>query len=151
MSGVRYRFFTRFLRQQEGAVAVEFAILVPIFLVLIFGIVDFGHAYYMKQMVSNASREGARYGSRYNSDSTGIHLKPNALNPSIGSYVTTKYSFLQNIQVPTPSGAGYTTGAAGDDLGVTVTATKTWWLIGSLVPGFGSSITLTATTWMKVE
>ena len=55
----------RGMRAERGAVAVEFAIVVPIFLLLVFGIVDFGHAWYMKQIVSNASREGARYGTRY--------------------------------------------------------------------------------------
>ncbi|PIU52954.1 MAG: hypothetical protein COS90_08745, partial [Deltaproteobacteria bacterium CG07_land_8_20_14_0_80_60_11] len=55
------RFFDpkRGLRSERGAIAVELAILLPVFLLLVFGIMDFGHAFYMKQMVSNASREGA--------------------------------------------------------------------------------------------
>ena len=56
---------TRFCRQRQGSSAVEFAIIVPVFLLLTFGIVDFGHAWYMKQIITNASREGARYGARY--------------------------------------------------------------------------------------
>ena len=61
----------RGLRGEQGAIAVEFAIIFPILMVLIFGIIDFGHAWYMKQIVSNASREGARYGTRYTTDTTG--------------------------------------------------------------------------------
>ena len=144
----------RGLRAERGAVAVEFAILLPVFLLLVFGIMDFGHAFYMKQMVSNASREGARYGARYTTDNAGVHILPNAFNTSITTWVTSKYSSLlptdANLQV-TPGGAGYTSGTAGADLSVAVTATKHWWVVGSLVPGLGSTKNISATTWMKVE
>lgn len=144
----------RSLRAERGAIAVEFAILLPVFLLLVFGIIDFGHAFYMKQMVSNASREGARYGTRYTTNTGGTHLIPNAFDPTISSWVTSKYSSLlptdANLQV-TPDGAGYSSGTAGEDLSVAVTATKHWWIVGSLVPGLGSTTTLSSTTWMKVE
>jgi Flp pilus assembly protein TadG len=144
----------RGLRAESGAIAVEFAILLPVFLLLVFGILDFGHAYYMKQVVSNASREGARYGTRYTTNTAGTHLIPNALSPTIDSWVSSKYSSLlptdANLQV-TPGGAGYTSGTAGADLSVAVTATKHWWVVGSLVPGLGATETVSSTTWMKVE
>jgi len=150
------RFFDpkRGLRSERGAIAVELAILLPVFLLLVFGIMDFGHAFYMKQMVSNASREGARYGTRYTTDTTGNHLIPNAFNPSITTWVTSEYSPLlptdASLQV-TPGGAGYTSGTAGADLSVAVTATKHWWVVGSLIPGLGATKDISATTWMKVE
>jgi Flp pilus assembly protein TadG len=143
----------RGLRAERGAVAVEFAILLPVFLLLVFGIMDFGHAFYMKQMVSNASREGARYGTRYTTNAAGTHLIPTAFSPSIDSWVSSKYSSLlpadANLQV-IPGGAGYTSGIAGADLSVAVTATKHWWVLGSLL-GWGPTKDLPATTWMKVE
>jgi len=138
----------RGLRAERGAVAVEFAILLPVFLLLVCGIMDFGHAFYMKQMVSNASREGARYGVRYSGSNA------SALNPSIASWISSKYSSLlppdANLQV-LPGGAGYTSGAVGDDLSVKVTATKHWWVVGRLVPGLGLTKAVSVTTWMKVE
>lgn len=144
----------RGLKGEHGGVAVEFAILVPVFLLLLFGIIDFGHAYYMKQSVSNASREGARYGTRYTTDTSGNHLLPNAISPTISSWVTSKYSSLlpsdANLTV-TPGGAGYTSGTPGDDLSVTAIATKHWWVVGSLIPGLGTTKTISVTTWMKVE
>jgi len=143
----------RGLRAERGAVAVEFAILLPVFLLLVFGIMDFGHAFYMKQMVSNASREGARYGARYTTNDAGTHLIPTAFSPTLASWVTSKYSSLlptdANLQV-TPGGAGYTSGTAGADLSVEVTATKHWWVVGSLL-GLGPTKDISATTWMKVE
>jgi Flp pilus assembly protein TadG len=154
---MRRRFWSdtkRGLRGERGSIAVEFAILAPLFLLLVFGIIDFGHALYMQQMVSNGSREGARYGTRYTTSVAGIHLAPNALSPSIASYVSSQYSSLlpdnANLQV-TPGGAGFTSGAAGDDLNVTVTATKHWWVLGSLIPGLGTTKNINVTTCMKVE
>ena len=47
---------------QRGVAAVEFAIVLPLLLFLFIGITEFGIAYYNKQVVTNASREGARAG-----------------------------------------------------------------------------------------
>ena len=141
-------------RSEHGAIAVEFAILLPVFLLLVFGIVDFGHAYYMKQMVTNASREGARYGTRYTTNTAGHPSHSQRLQSHHSPWITSKYASLlpadANLQV-TPGGAGYTSGTAGDDLSVAVTATKHWWVVGSLVPGLGATKTVSSTTWMKVE
>jgi Flp pilus assembly protein TadG len=140
----------RFLGGQKASMTVEFALLAPVFILLVFGIIDFGHAWYMKMEITSASREGARYGTRYQ----GPGKIPNTLSPSISSWVTTNYGPLlpadANLTV-TPGGTGYTSGTAGDDLTVTVTATKTWFVIGNLIPGLGSSITMSSTTAMKCE
>jgi Flp pilus assembly protein TadG len=45
---------------QRGAAAVEFAIVLPLLLIFIFGIIEFGILLYDKAIVTNASREGAR-------------------------------------------------------------------------------------------
>jgi hypothetical protein len=45
---------------QRGVAAVEFAIVLPLLLFLFIGITEFGIAYYNKQIITNASREGAR-------------------------------------------------------------------------------------------
>jgi hypothetical protein len=60
-----YRRLGPFYRDQHGSNVVEFAVFLPIFLILVFGIIDFGHAWYMRQLMVNASREGARYGTRF--------------------------------------------------------------------------------------
>ena len=48
------------LKKQNGASAVEFAILLPFLVLLVFGIIDFGLLMYNQQVLTNASREGAR-------------------------------------------------------------------------------------------
>jgi Flp pilus assembly protein TadG len=52
-------------KKEEGASLVEFSILAPLFVVLLFGLVEFGLAMYSKGMITNASREGARFGVVY--------------------------------------------------------------------------------------
>ena len=48
---------------EKGQALVEFALLVPIFLILLFAIVDFGMGFYSWITVTNSAREGARLGA----------------------------------------------------------------------------------------
>ncbi len=45
-----------------GAALVEMALVLPVFLMVIFGIIEFGRGMMVGQMVTNAAREGARLG-----------------------------------------------------------------------------------------
>jgi Flp pilus assembly protein TadG len=158
----------RLIRGEGGGVALEFAIIMPILLLLVFGIIDFGHAWYMKHLMSDASREGVRYGTRYQTDSSGNRILPKNLNPSIRNYILNAAAAnggsgwdlanrLPANASPTVTlgGAGATesnvSNLAGEDLTVTVNATKTWFVLGSLIPGFGSTKNLTVTTTMTCE
>jgi Flp pilus assembly protein TadG len=48
------------LRDQRGASAVEFAFIVPLLIVLVLGIAEFGHAFQVQGTLSAAAREGVR-------------------------------------------------------------------------------------------
>ena len=48
---------------EKGQALVEFALLVPVFLLLLFAIVDFGMGFYSWITVTNSAREGARFGA----------------------------------------------------------------------------------------
>ena len=161
----------RGIRAEHGAVAVEFAIILPVLLVLVFGIIDFGQMWYYRHLMSDASREGARYGTRYQTvpGNTTKRLLPTALSPSISNYILKtaadndgKNGFgLKSLlpphnnaeAVPTGVAATETDGSvlAGEDLTVTVTFTYNWLVLGNLVPGLGNSINLSVTTTMKCE
>lgn len=153
-------FLSRLIRRNSGVAAVEMAIVLSLLVILIMGMVDLGHAFYLKQIITNASREGARYGVVYKSNN-GVRILPNSLTPTIQQWVLNGPTNggdcdLLNIlngdnPVVTPSGTGYTSGVTGDDLIVTVTCVKTWWILNKFIPSLGSSITLTATTTMRVE
>ncbi len=46
--------------RDDGAAAVEFALVLPLLLLIIFGIIDFGRAYMAQIALTQAAREGAR-------------------------------------------------------------------------------------------
>jgi Flp pilus assembly protein TadG len=48
------------LRQERGAAAVEFAIVASVLVMLVFGILEFGLAFWQVQNLRSATREGAR-------------------------------------------------------------------------------------------
>lgn len=49
------------LGDREGSVVVEFAIAVPIMLLLLFGVFDFGRMMWLSSSVKHAAAEGVRY------------------------------------------------------------------------------------------
>lgn len=48
---------------RRGAVAVEFAIVAPILLAIVFGMIEMGRAFEMRNLLEVAAREGARFAS----------------------------------------------------------------------------------------
>jgi Flp pilus assembly protein TadG len=58
----------------EGAAAVEFALVLPLFALLLLGLIDFGHFFFTMNTITNAAREGARR-AVVTSDATGAQAK----------------------------------------------------------------------------
>ena len=48
-------------KREDGQSMVEFALILPIFLLILCGIIDFGWLFYNQLSLNNACREGARY------------------------------------------------------------------------------------------
>lgn len=78
--------FLRALRtgERSGQAIVEFAIVSIAFFMIVFGTIDFGRAVYMYSELSNAVREGARYG-KINPEKT-ANIKDRVIDksPSLG-------------------------------------------------------------------
>jgi Flp pilus assembly protein TadG len=47
---------------ERGVAATEFALILPVLLLILFGIIEFGMLMYSRTLITNASREGARAG-----------------------------------------------------------------------------------------
>lgn len=131
------------LRGQEGVQALEFALVLPIFLVLVFGIIDFGLALYTKEVLANASREGARQGIRF--------VTPILTDSDIETITKDKLtqgnldSSKATVTV-TNAGAGF-----GTDLTVNIQYLFDFLVVSAFVPGMSSQITLQSTTVMSNE
>lgn len=142
-----------FLRETKGAAAVEFAILSSAFLLILGGVLDFGHAWTVQQIITNASREGARYGVAFQQTTSATRIAPSSLSPNIHDYVINNYiaqtlasGLSPNVTI---TGTGYSSGTKGQPVRVTVTATKSWFMLGSFISSLPT--TLTATTTMLCE
>ncbi len=74
---------------QSGAAAVEFALVVPILFLLVFGIIEFGFIFNRWISVTHASREGARLlAVNVPEDSLPAGCNPNAAPPPNGTCTT---------------------------------------------------------------
>lgn len=130
------------LRGTRGSVAVEFALFLPFFLMLVFGVIELGGAWYQRQMLVTASREGARAASLLNDTSNGT-AQVNAL---VRDFLT-QSGYPGTVNVST-SGAD---GNAGTPVTVTVTSNYQFPVLGNLVPGSLGAVTLRAVTVMRHE
>jgi Flp pilus assembly protein TadG len=65
---------SRFRRSECGAALVEFAIVLPLLLLLVFGIIDLGRLLYTYNNLTSAVREGARLASVQSNPTTGASI-----------------------------------------------------------------------------
>ena len=56
------RVFRQCRRKRRGAAVVEFAVVAPILFLLVFGMIEYGRLVMVQQVLTNATREGARKG-----------------------------------------------------------------------------------------
>jgi Flp pilus assembly protein TadG len=122
---------TRRQRGERGSSAVEFALVVPVLLLLVFGIINFGLVMAQKASLSNAARAGARYGT-VNAYTASTHTcasvidKVRATAPTIGIPdtivgrrsigVTVKLTKAADGSVTTPCSAASGVASSGSTL-----------------------------------
>jgi Flp pilus assembly protein TadG len=136
-------FCRRFRQVEQGAVAVEFGLIFPLLLLLVLGGMDFGHMFFMQHIITNASREGARFAAKY----TGNTSIPSST--AVATYVKTTLNYDSLLSGLTVTAS--TTGTSPNRVvTVTVQAQKNWWIL-HILPGFSSGKVLQATTAMVVE
>ncbi len=108
---------------ERGANLIEAALILPLLLLLIGGIVDFGGAFNRYIAITNAAREGARYGSKFPHYYAGIVDATTQEASNLG--VTLTSSDISIAPMPTPAVRGTT---------ITVTVTYSYTtLIGGVI------------------
>jgi Flp pilus assembly protein TadG len=65
----------RMSKQERGSSLTELALILPVLALMVMGIVDLGRAFHDYVVITNASRVGARYASRFPSDSGRNHQR----------------------------------------------------------------------------
>jgi hypothetical protein len=77
------------LRGMEAAALIEFAVALPLLVVLVVGIFDFGGAFNLKQELNNAVREGANFGASQPTNDLALAKPPSvdAVRYLVASYL----------------------------------------------------------------
>jgi Flp pilus assembly protein TadG len=136
----------RTTRRRSGMAMVEFVMVLPTLLVLLFGMLEFGVIFYQFQTLSNAAREGARESIVYrtNCDAT-------AIETLVENTVIT-YAASANITVA--SGDIQITGlctGAGTPADVRVTHDYSFKVLPNFVAAISPDITLVGRSNMRNE
>jgi Flp pilus assembly protein TadG len=135
-------------RKQRGAALVEFALVLPLLLLLVFGIIEFGLVLYDKTVITNASREAARYGIVWApTKPTVSEIQAVAAN-YCSTYLISLGSNSNGCPAPNVTGAG---GPFGQPLTVTVSYPFASLALGKMISPFTGTLTLSATTTMNNE
>jgi Flp pilus assembly protein TadG len=135
---------------QRGAAAVEFALVMPLLLLLVFGIIDFGLMINEKTVVANAAREGARDGAISRKEAV-IRSAVTGSLAGLASNATVTVA-CQKANGAACAGSFDSQVESGGKVLVTVEATYSWLTpISSIIPGLGSSVSLEKTVEMRVE
>jgi Flp pilus assembly protein TadG len=120
-------------RPHRGQAVMETALVLPILLVLMFGIAEFGLYMYDYVQAANCAREAARRAAVRH---------PDAESPP--------YCVSATLQ-PTVTPSDYEDQPGGSDVTAAVDSTHEWLVIGDLVPGLPSPMPLKATVVMRME
>jgi Flp pilus assembly protein TadG len=141
------------MNNQRGASAVEFAIICPLLVIFIFGIIEFGLVFYDKAVVTNASREAARAGIVFQPDPRVdiAQIENVGLNYCNNRLIT--FGSVSGPTITVPSGPCVN---SGDELAVTVTYQYEFLLLPDFLANFFSgglpgSIDISAVTRMRCE
>ncbi len=106
---------------QRGGVLIEFALILPLFLALLFGMITFSTAFYNKTVLTMASREGARAGVVFVADQTDADIRNRAATVALRICQDKLVSFgpgMTPAVTPVISGDTLTVTASGNYTGV---------------------------------
>jgi Flp pilus assembly protein TadG len=146
---------TRWADDECGASIVEMAFLLPILLLLLIGLIDFGRAYYLSTEVSSAASAGALYGCQNTAaaqDTTGIKSAAIADAPNVSGLTVPTVSVVCECSGSTASVSCTTPGCSSSSHMIE------WLTVGTSAtykplfpyPGIPSSITLSGQATMRV-
>jgi Flp pilus assembly protein TadG len=133
-------------RSDTAAVAVEFALILPLLITLIFAITDFGRLFYADISITSASREGARYSSLKSAGASITDIRAIVYASAPNACKVARLSTCANVTVSdVPDLQVCNAGTSNENTVITVSTLFTWTLpIGKLFGG--SSVTQSTLT-----
>ena len=143
---------TRFrkLGDERGSQIIEAALVLPLLLLMVLGILDFGLLFWRFESVTNAAREGARVAILPGYSTTDVENRVEQYLDDAGLSGTTAVT-----TVVAPVGVDVGGGTCITMTGTTVSYPHTYFLVGGVMGYFGStsltSTSLNATSMMRYE
>jgi Flp pilus assembly protein TadG len=140
------------MKSQTGQALVEFAIVFPLLLILIFGIIEFSILLFDKAVITNASREGARQGivAPKTSRKTQAQIASIVTDYCANYLITFSGTGSLTTTAPEAPTVVGTTIEFGNPLTVTVKYTYSFFVLPKFI-GNAGSLTMQAKTVMKYE
>ena len=139
----------RRLAGERGQALIEAGLVLPLLLLVVLGILDFGMLFWKFESVTNAAREGARIAILSGYTSTDVENRVNQYLADAGLTGTA------TVTVVAPAGVDVGGGTCITMTGATVSYPHDFFLVGTLVGLFGSpsltSTSLNATSMMRFE
>jgi hypothetical protein len=141
------------IRDKKGAAMAELAIVLPILLVVLFGIIECGLILYDKAVITNGSREGARAGIVFRANATTGNYQPYTVTDIQG--VVNTYLDNGNRLIPPAAPSitvpdGICTGTAFP-LRVRVAYNYNFFVLPNLITSLTGPINLVGETIMRCE
>jgi Flp pilus assembly protein TadG len=151
------RLLKRFARCQSGAEVIEFALTLPLLLLFVLGMIEFGFLFQQYEVVTNAAREGARLAVLPTYSVTQAARVNNA-TARINQYLDNAGldHTLATISVGTPVSTVYAAPATGCiwSVPVTVTYPHPVPFLSGIMTYFGTTfarVSISATSRMRTE
>ena len=139
--------YTQRRASQRGTSAVELALILPVFLLLVFGMMELSVALYDQAVITNASREGARAGVVLrNPKLTSAEIQQLVLDYAAGNLITFGAAVTPVVTVTQSTPATFP-----NPLRVNVSYTYTGLGLGNLLSAISQPVVLSATSSMIHE
>lgn len=143
-------------RDDRGVAAVEFALILPVLLLLVLGIINFGYLFGQKLALNQAVREGARQavvpGTNNGADVDTITEVQDVVRGSLGGLVP---SADVDVTAENDAGVDTPTGCAAIDVGDELTVVAAYpdakVLVPMPIPGFPNTFALTSESVFRCE
>lgn len=120
---------------------MEFALVLPVFLLMLFGAIEFGRAYYDLHLLTNGAREGARVGSLPGRVESDVQTAVSAFLQDVGLSSGCSTSVTVRDAAGAPRAGGLANAVEGDRVGVTISYNFQV-LAGRILPGFTGTVQL---------
>lgn len=136
----------------RGGAMVELAVIFPILLLIIIGVVDYGRVFFTAVTVANAARAGAEYGAHdpaFQTDFVGMKDYAQQDGQEAGPLVLSAQRYCECAGVSWPS-CGACSGGAAPDVFVEVTASKNLTLLLNY-PGLPAAVSIVRKATFRVQ